>query len=288
MAKINWTFIVFILLVGMVLGGCGTSSDRQLAEKLDLGVKYLSMMEYERAADAYLDAVEIEPKCVEAYFGLAVVYYETGEVEKAGAVLQQAEIDVGEVFRYSLTPSDDGRGEMEIAGLLDMSLKAVVIPEKIDEYPVKKISFSDCKNLTYVMIPDSVTEVGSGAFSDCESLAKVIIPDSVTSIGDNAFKGCKNLISVAIPDSVTEIGVAAFSDCKSLTSFTIPDGVTEMDNTFWNCESLTSVMIPESVAWIKPGVFNGCRSLKTIHTPQGSAAERWAQENGYEVVNIMP
>ena len=27
MAKINWTFIVFILLVGMVLGGCGTSSD---------------------------------------------------------------------------------------------------------------------------------------------------------------------------------------------------------------------------------------------------------------------
>ena len=266
MAKINWTFIVFILLVGMVLGGCGTSSDRQLAEKLDLGVKYLSMMEYERAADAYLDAVEIEPKCVEAYFGLAVVYYETGEVEKAGAVLQQAEIDVGEVFRYSLTPSDDGRGEMEIAGLLDMSLKAVVIPEKIDEYPVKKISFSDCKNLTYVMIPDSVTEVGSGAFSDCESLAKVIIPDSVTSIGDNAFKGCKNLISVAIPDSVTEIGVAAFS----------------------GCESLTSVMIPESVAWIKPGVFNGCRSLKTIHTPQGSAAERWAQENGYEVVNIMP
>ena len=30
MAKINWTFIVFILLVGMVLGGCGTLNDSSI------------------------------------------------------------------------------------------------------------------------------------------------------------------------------------------------------------------------------------------------------------------
>ena len=41
----------------------------------------------------------------------------------------------------------------------------------------------------------------------------VVIPNSVTTIGSSAFYGCSSLTIVEIPDSVTSIGASAFYDC---------------------------------------------------------------------------
>ena len=62
----------------------------------------------------------------------------------------------------------------------------------------------------------SVTTIGDEAFSDCSNLTSIVIPDSVTTIGDEAFYRCWNLTSIVIPDSVTTIGGYAFSDCSNL------------------------------------------------------------------------
>ncbi len=74
-------------------------------------------------------------------------------------------------------------------------------------------AFSDCNGLTSVIIPDSVTHIGSMAFRDC-GLTSVIIPDGVTSIGNFAFEYCKKLTIITIPDSVTSIGYGAFWGCN--------------------------------------------------------------------------
>ncbi|MBR2375425.1 MAG: leucine-rich repeat domain-containing protein [Clostridia bacterium] len=66
------------------------------------------------------------------------------------------------------------------------------ITYKNNAYSVTRIvdyAFSDCINLTSVVIGDGVTSIGEYAFSGCSSLTSVIIPDSVTSIGNNAFSG---------------------------------------------------------------------------------------------------
>ena len=117
----------------------------------------------------------------------------------------------------------------------------------------------------------------------------------VTEIGGGAFYGCTGLKSVTIPSSVTEIGWSAFGDCTGLTSINIPNSVTEIGySAFFGCTSLKSVTIPSSVAEICGSAFgyyydnNGEQRKKvnsfTIYGKKGTAAERYAKDNGFKFV----
>lgn len=60
------------------------------------------------------------------------------------------------------------------------------------------------------------------AYSERTDLTEVVIPASVTEIGFCAFDGCSGLTSVVIPASVERIEVGAFDGCSGLTSVEIP------------------------------------------------------------------
>ena len=75
---------------------------------------------------------------------------------------------------------------------------------------------------TYSNLP--VKSICAEAFKNKHNISKVIIPDSVTNIGNSAFYACDSLTSVTIPDSVTSIGDGAFSGCDSLTRLSITNG----------------------------------------------------------------
>lgn len=83
------------------------------------------------------------------------------------------------------------------------------------------------------------------AFYGCNSLASVVIPNSVTKIGSYAFKLCRNLASIVIPNSVTDIGEDAFTQCYSLHSITIGNGVPSVANVFRNGVQ------PKKVIWLR-------------------------------------
>ena len=63
-------------------------------------------------------------------------------------------------------------------------------------YSINQYAFWNCKNLTSITIPSSVTSIGEYAFYGCKSLTSITIPSSVTSIGDGAFYYCTNLTSI--------------------------------------------------------------------------------------------
>ena len=170
----------------------------------------------------------------------------------------------------------DGDGELseyEAASVTDIgSAFAGTDIDNFDEFSyfkgIKSIperAFSNCKSLTSIAIPDSVTSIDYRAFYGCSGLTSVTIPNSVTSIGYGAFEGCSGLTSVTIPNSVTSIGNYAFSKCSGLTSVTIPNSVTSIgEYAFNNCSSLISVTIPNSVTSIGISAFNGCSSLTSV------------------------
>lgn len=55
-----------------------------------------------------------------------------------------------------------------------------------------------------------VTRIGEEAFSNCMNLTSVVIPDGITEIEDAAFQWCPNLKYITIPADVTSIGKNAF------------------------------------------------------------------------------
>lgn len=160
----------------------------------------------------------------------------------------------------------------------DKSIEIAEIPAEIEGVPVTDIKervFADCKNLTSVTIPESVTYIGDHAFSGCESLTSVTIPDSVTYVGDYAFEYCKSLSSVIIGNSVERIGIRAFTYCYSLTSVIIGNSVTTIKGgAFYDCEALTSITIPESLTYVEESAF--------YHT---AWLEERKKENPFVVVN---
>lgn len=78
--------------------------------------------------------------------------------------------------------------------------------------------FEDCKSLTNINIPNSVTTIGDSDFAYCDSLTSINIPNSITTIGKLAFWGCESLVNINIPNSVTTIEDGAFYGCENLPS----------------------------------------------------------------------
>ena len=128
--------------------------------------------------------------------------------------------------------------------------------------------FEDCRGLTSISIPSSVTSLGNECFRGCRGLTSVTIPSSVTSLGEYCFYDCSGLTSITIPSSVTSLRDACFDECHGLTSITIPSSVTSLGNScFSHCSGLTSITIPSSVTSLGYNCFYGCRGLTSITIP---------------------
>lgn len=158
-------------------------------------------------------------------------------------------------------------------------------------------TFSECVNMTEIVIPDSVTSIYE--FSICtSSMKELTIPANVTTL--DIWSGIAGLdrIDVAeenpaytsvdgilfdkdkttllccpqsrageyqIPEGVITIGQGAFQCCKELTKLMLPNTLTTICQTaIYYCTGLTELTIPDSVTTIDFMAISCCYGLKTV------------------------
>lgn len=180
----------------------------------------------------------------------------------------------------------------------------VTVPGTLYGAAVKKVgekAFSEAKELTKVILPDSVTEIGAYAFTPADGedgsakfsskLEEVVLPSGLSSLGEGAFQNtavkavdvpaalaevgtkafnnCVGLKSVSIKKGTKKIGESAFDKCSGLTSLTLPEGLQEIGNfAFRNCTSLPDLKLPDSVQKIGNSAFNFCVKFTEVEIPE--------------------
>ena len=216
-------------------------------------------------------------------------------------------------------------GDYELGSFLFSDIYNQINPD-IANWDIKSIPsyfFASNKQIKEFIIPNSVTNIRSGAFHDCSNLTKtnytgdiagwcginfeswtsnptsyscnlyinddevkdLVIPNSVKNIGSYAFYMCIGLTSVTIGNSVTSIGDQAFYYCSGMTSVTIGNSVMIIGKeAFEYCSSLTSVTIPNSVTSIGQYAFHNCDHLTSVTI--GKSVTSIGRVTFYECTNL--
>ena len=191
---------------------------------------------------------------------------------------------------------------------------------------VRAMSFDSCIKLKNVYLNEGLEEIEYGAFEGTEQLEKIVIPSSVTRIGSFSFKdsGLKEVIFqgekarielrtfentpwiekqegflicgdnalvcyngteevVQVPDGVKYIS-ASFENAKEYKEVYLPDTAVEIMDVSWLRKKGVIVYIPSSVTTIYADFYStDDLGSVTIVTTAGSYAEKFAKENGFNL-----
>lgn len=227
---------------------------------------------------------------------------EAGVHEWSGAYCRMcsAQREVYPYGEWSYVVLDDGSVELvEFNGIpsyLGMT-DGVEIPDEICGRPVTSIGaeliggfYQDEVNA--IVIPDSITSIGSFAFGDNPGVTTIYIPDSVILVGDNPFawvsktnyggsycpfvdvRVSENHPTLSVVDGVlydfVDMRLIYYPAEKEGTTFTIPSGIREIGAyAFKGCSFLREINIPDSVTTIGSGAFADCKQLKEVCIPAG-------------------
>jgi len=98
------------------------------------------------------------------------------------------------------TPADAVTVVLNVSDLGGTSRRDGSVGKLLTDNKTKFVSL-DLSGSTFTSLPYSTNAaIWEGAFDGCSNLTSVILPDSLTSIGTYAFWGCTSLTSVTIPD----------------------------------------------------------------------------------------
>ena len=87
--------LAVVLAVILVMRSNDVKKQEEYNQYVSQGDKYLEDMDYEKAEDAYLKAIDLDPKQEEPYLALAELYLKQEEYDKAIEILEKAELNTG-------------------------------------------------------------------------------------------------------------------------------------------------------------------------------------------------
>lgn len=170
--------------------------------------------------------------------------------------------------------------EFEIDGINYQTISGGLTP---DLMVVKKQGFTYSgdivipKQVQFRSSMCNVVAISKDAFTNCTELTSIILPSTIRDIRAGAFRGCVNLKSVTMNDAVDVkiervIESGAFWGCSSLTKIRIPLGVQVIQrDAFSYCTALETIIVSKSVMNVVPNAFRNCPSISSIIVEEGSS-----------------
>ena len=124
----------------------------------------------------------------------------------------------------------------------------------------KKVKISDLEAWCKITFADNSYAnpliVAHHLYLNESEITDLVIPNTITTLGTFQFAGCHGITSLTIPSTVTDLGLARFYDCRNLATVNIASGITTIGiNMFSNCDKLASLNIPNTVTTIHSGAF---------------------------------
>ena len=111
-----------------------------------------------------------------------------------------------------------------------------------------------------------ITVLNDDLFKGHEEITSVIIPETVTDIGEFTFHGCKNLKHLQLPAGLQTLWGCTFTN-SGLEEITLPDGVVSIPSyCFMDCTNLRRVVGGKGLSHIRAWAFGGCDALKELVT----------------------
>lgn len=288
----DFTYTLYTDNTACITGYTGSNPVVSIPAEID-GTKVIGLENKALKSSSTLKEL-ILPDSVEAIGNYAAMYCDSLE-----------KVTIGKNIKHIGISAFEGSQENAYTG--KSKLTTVVFngaPKTISEK-----AFYFCSALTEIVLPEGVETIGDWAFAKCFSAKKIIIPEGVTQIDDHAFLKCTGAVEISIPGTVESIAVSTFYRCSSLEKLTIGEGVKKLEKgAFEECKSLKTVVLPESMEELDKYAFYNCTGLDeitihsgvtvfggeifkdvgklTISTESGSDAEKYAQDNGFDVAVI--
>lgn len=145
----------------------------------------------------------------------------------------------------------------------------LIIPDKIKKLPVTEISYmGNNHKLKSVIISENVKRISGLAFSNCSELEYIDIPESVEYIGGEAFFRTPFEENLGSDDFIIINDKILYRYDGNSENITIPDGIQSICSNVFTSKNIRSVKIPESVEYIGKGAFSKCKNLQSINIPE--------------------
>ncbi|MDE6679367.1 MAG: leucine-rich repeat protein, partial [Ruminococcus sp.] len=176
-----------------------------------------------------------------------------------------------------------------IYGRIVSTEETVVIPEKVNGYPVTAIGFSAFTNATIkkIALPETIEYIEADAFYNCQFLEEINFPENLKYIGNSAFWytnlkdikiNCPELIigraSFAQVSPVTaeinakSIGELAFSACNNLENLKLGNDIEEIKSNAFTNIKCTDIVLPENLKYLGTEAFYRDSKPKKITIPK--------------------
>ena len=165
----------------------------------------------------------------------------------------------------------------------------VQIPEDKNIMMISEGAFEDNDNVTDIIIPKTVMQIGKYAFRNCTALKSVSFEEDsdINIIYQEAFAGCTSLELVDLTNvKILTLGRECFRGCTSLKEVKALNKATTLDTmAFAGCTSLKSVDL-SGLYVCGVGAFSGCTSLTDVKTASTTNLGSYIFQNCVNLRNI--